>query len=183
MKKPQRLWKRGKPLIQSCPISLGTAPDCRVRLFNLGDALSDAERKRRLKGQYKRMSRLRDMIFWTDVGEVGFTDYQKRLKRKQVALQMSTSLHADVTPEKAFKMISKAIEAQEKHDMAAKRRRASFAEQHRAQKLKGRQQRPPIRRRQQPQSRNSQQRPSSRSTSRSTPSSKTSRKSSSSYRS
>ena len=59
------------------------------------------------------------MIFWTDVGEVGFLDYQKRLKRKQIAIQMATDLHADVTPEKALKMISKAIEAQEKHDVSA----------------------------------------------------------------
>ena len=69
------------------------------------------------------MCKLRDLIFWTDVGEVGFTDYQKRLKRKQIAIQMATDLHADVTPERALKMISKAIEAQEKADMAAKRKK------------------------------------------------------------
>ena len=73
------------------------------------------------------MSKLRDVIFWTDIGEVGFLDYQKRLKRKQIAIQMATDLHADVTPEKALKMISKAIEAQEKHDQAEKRRRISHA--------------------------------------------------------
>ena len=90
----------------------------RVRLFNLGDKLAGAERKRRLKGQFRRMSKLRDLIFWTDVGEVGFTDYQKRLKRKQIAVRMSTDLHDDVSPEKTLQMISKAIEAQEKHDKA-----------------------------------------------------------------
>ena len=35
--------------------------------------------------------------------------------------EMATDLHADVTPEKALKMISKAIEAQEKHDVSALR--------------------------------------------------------------
>ena len=104
-----------------------TVTHIRVQLFNLGGSLSDAERKRRLKGQFRRMSKLRDVIFWTDIGEVGFLDYQKRLKRKQIAIQMATDLHADVTPEKALKMISKAIEAQEKHDQAEKRRRISHA--------------------------------------------------------
>ena len=58
-------------------------------------------------------------------------NYQKRLKRKQIAIQMATDLHADVTPEKAMKMILRAIEAQEKHDMAAKRRRAEITNQQR----------------------------------------------------
>ena len=108
-------------LLERYPCSDHISHPNRVRLFNLGDALSDAERKRRLKGQFRRMSKLRDVIFWTDVGEVGFLDYQKRLKRKQIAIQMATDLHADVTPEKALKMISKAIEAQEKHDVRQSR--------------------------------------------------------------
>ena len=97
------------------------------KLFDEGDRLATTERNRRLKGQYKRMSDLRWFIYWTDVGEVGYLDFQKRLKRKRLAQQMTSvelGLDIDVTPDKVNKMISKAIEAQEKADMAAKRRRA-----------------------------------------------------------
>ena len=99
----------------------------RVKLFKEGDRLATEERKRRLQGEYKRMSNLRWYIYWTNVGEVGYLDFQKRLKRKRLAQQMTNvelGLDAGVTPEKVNKMISKAIEAQEKADLAAKRRRA-----------------------------------------------------------
>ena len=72
------------------------------------------------------MSDLRWFIYWTDVGEVGYLDFQKRLKRKRLAQQMTNvelGLDVEVTPDKVNKMISKAIEAQEKADSAAKRRR------------------------------------------------------------
>ena len=98
----------------------------RVRLFNLGDKLSDAERKRRLRGQYKRMSQLSAHIYWMDVGEVGYLDFNKRLKQKAVAKQMTAfkgGLMADMSPSKAQKMIAKAIETQEKAVDAAKHTR------------------------------------------------------------
>lgn len=155
----------------------------RIRLFNLGDSLSDAGRKRRLKGQFRRMSKLRDVIFWTDVGEVGFLDYQKRLKRKQIAIQMATDLHADVTPEKALKKISKTIEAQEKHDQTEKRRRISHALQQKNKNKRGsrRAQRGSPRRQTAP--RASERQTASRSTPRPSSSTKSSRKSPSRYRS
>ena len=138
---------------------------------------------RRLRGQFRRMCKLRDLIFWTDVGEVGFTDYQKRLKRKQIAIQMATDLHADVTPERALKMISKAIEAQEKHDLAAKRRRAEHANQLRSKpKVNNRRQQRAVTRRQ-PQARNAQSQSATRTNPRSSSTLKSSRKSSSHYRS
>ena len=59
----------------------------RVKLFNEGDRLASAERTRRLKSEYKNMSSLRWFIYWTDVGEVGYLDFQKRLKRKRLAQQ------------------------------------------------------------------------------------------------
>ena len=105
------------------PMSCG----CRVKLFNEGDRLATAERKRRLKGEYKRMNDLRWFIYWTDVGEVGYLDFQKRLKRKRLAQQMTNlelGLDADISPDKVNAMISKGIETQEKADSAAKRRRA-----------------------------------------------------------
>ena len=97
-----------------------------MKLFNEGDRLATAERTRRLKGEYKSMSSLRWFIYWTDVGEVGYLDFQKRLKRKRLAQQMThveLGLDVDVTPDRVNKMISKAIEAQEKADQAAKRRK------------------------------------------------------------
>ena len=96
---------------------------CRVKLFKEGDRLATSERNRRLKGQYKRMSDLKWFIYWTDVGEVGYLDFQKRLKRKRLAAQMTNvdlGLDVDVTSDKVNKMISKAIEAQEKADQAGK---------------------------------------------------------------
>ena len=99
----------------------------RVRLFNLGDKLSNEERTRRLQGQYTRMSQLSSYIFWMDLGEAGYLEFKKRLKQKQVAKQMADDqpeLFAGISPEKAQKMISKAVEAQEKADGAARRARA-----------------------------------------------------------
>ena len=100
---------------------------CRVRLFNAGDKLSTEERTRRLQGQYRRMSQLSSYIFWMDLGEAGYTKFKKRIKQKQVAKQMTDDqpeLFAGISPEKAQKMISKAVEAQEKADLAARRARA-----------------------------------------------------------
>ena len=117
------------PTVCCCSRSLAPgAPPCvcRAKLFEEGDRLATSERTRRLKGQYKRMSDLRWFIYWTDVGEVGYLDFQKRLKRKRLAQQMTNvelGLDVEVTPDKVNKMISKAIEAQEKADQAAKRRR------------------------------------------------------------
>ena len=123
---------------------------------------------------------MRDLIFWTDVGEVGFNDYQKRLKRKQIALQMSTDLHDDVSPDKALQMISKAIEAQEKHDKAFKRRRADFTKRNnnKNNNRSGQQRNTPRRK---GQTNNSNRQSSARTTSRDS-SSKSTRKSSSNYR-
>ena len=61
------------------------------------------------------------------MGEVGYLDSKKRLKRKRLAQQMTNlelGLDADISPDKVNAMISKAIEAQEKADSATKRRRA-----------------------------------------------------------
>ena len=80
----------------------------RVKLFEAGDRLATSERKRRLKGQYKRMSDLRWFIYWTDVGEVGYLDFQKRLKQKRLAQQMTNvelGLDVDVTPDKVITVI------------------------------------------------------------------------------
>lgn len=101
----------------------------RKKLFDAGDRLSTAERNRRLKGQFKRMTDLRWFIYWTDVGEVGYLDFQKRLKTKRLAQQMTNvelGLDLDVTPDKVNKMISKAIEAQEKADQAKRRRSVNY---------------------------------------------------------
>ena len=75
-------------------------------------------------------------------GEVGYLDFNKRLKQKAVAKKMMAfngGLMADISPSKAQKMIAKAIEAQEKADDAAKRSRiAKFASQHRSTKTSAR---------------------------------------------
>ena len=99
---------------------------CRVRLFNAGDKLSNDERPRRLQGQCRRMSQLSSYIFWMDLGEAGYTKFKKRIKQKQVAKQMTDDqpeLFAGISPEKAQKMISKAVEVQEKANLAARRAR------------------------------------------------------------
>ena len=93
-----------------------------MRLFNLGDKLSDAERKRRLRGQFRHMSQLKSHIFWMDLGEAGYLDFKKRLKQKKVAKQMAADnpdLFAGISPSKAQKMISKAVEVQEKANLDA----------------------------------------------------------------
>ena len=87
------------------------------------------------------MSDLKWFIYWTDVGEVGYLEFQKRLKRKKLAQQMTgvdLGLDVDVTPDKVNKMISKAIEAQEKADMAAKRKKfTSYFQSSKKGKQKG----------------------------------------------
>ena len=93
----------------------------------MGDKLSDAERKRRLRGQFRRMSQLSSHIFWMDLGEAGYLDFKKRLKQKSVAKQMAADnpdMFAGISPQKAQKMISKAVEAQEKADDEAKKAQA-----------------------------------------------------------
>lgn len=61
-----------------------------------------------------------------DLGEAGYNEFKKSIKQKQVARQMADDqpeLFAGISPEKAQKMISKAVEAQEKSDAAARRAR------------------------------------------------------------
>ena len=103
-----------------------TIPTFRVRLFNLGDKLSDAERKKRLQGQYRRISQLNSYIFWMDLGEAGYLDFKRRLKERKVAKQMANDqphLFEGISPQRAQKMIAKAVEAQEKADEATRKAR------------------------------------------------------------
>ena len=100
----------------------------RVRLFNLGDKLSDAERKKRLRGQYRRMSQLSSHIFWMDLGEAGYLDFRKSLKQKRLAKQMAADdpdLFEGISAQRAQKMISKAVEVQEKANEVARKSRAA----------------------------------------------------------
>ena len=43
----------------------------RVRLFNKGDALATAAKKRKLKREYKDLNQLSQFIYWTDIGREG----------------------------------------------------------------------------------------------------------------
>ena len=110
-----------------------TTLTCRVRLFNLGDKLSDAERKKRLQGQYRRISQLNSYIFWMDLGEAGYLDFKRRLKERKVAKQMAADqphLFEGISPQRAQKMIAKAVEAQEKADEATRKARTSARYRH-----------------------------------------------------
>ena len=61
------------------------------------------------------------------MGEAGYNEFKKSMKQKKVAKQMADDqpeLFAGISPEKAQKMISKAVEAQEKANAATRRARA-----------------------------------------------------------
>ena len=74
------------------------------------------------------MSQLSSHIFWMDLGEAGYLDFRKSLKQKQLAKQMAADdpdLFDGISSQRAQKMISKAVEVQEKANEAARKARTA----------------------------------------------------------
>ena len=89
------------------------------------------------------MSQLSSHIFWMDLGEAGYLDFRKSLKQKRLAKQMAADdpdLFEGISAQRAQKMISKAVEVQEKANEVAKKARtaARFRQDSSQQKAGGR---------------------------------------------
>jgi len=110
-----------KNLVSCCSMYLCLLtlnPTIRVRLFKRGDSISDAIRQRRLQREYKRMSELAQLIFWSSVGREGAYHFQEQLKQKRMAESLFESVAGGISVEKAQKMIKSSIEAQKKSNSA-----------------------------------------------------------------
>ena len=90
----------------------------RVRLYNKGDSISTEHKKSKLKREYKKMHQLSQLIYWGDVGREGSDAFEDLMRQKKMAEAMKETLSGELSVEKAQKMISKALEAQKKADMA-----------------------------------------------------------------
>ena len=92
------------------------APTHRVRLFKRGDALSSDAKEKKLQREFRLTTELTNLIYWTNVGRVGFEHFRQQLREKTMASRMCTVIPGEVTAERAHKMLRKSVEVQGKAD-------------------------------------------------------------------
>ena len=76
-----------------------------MRLYRIGDSISDAVMQRKLQREYKKLSQLTQFIFWTSVGKEGALHFKEQLRQKRMAEQLRESVASGLSVEKTQKMI------------------------------------------------------------------------------
>ena len=80
---------------------------CRVRVYRIGDSISDGVMQKKLKREYRRLAQLTQFIFWTSVGKEGALHFKEQLRQKRMAEQLRESVASGLSVEKTQKMIRK----------------------------------------------------------------------------
>ena len=88
----------------------------RVRPFKRGDEIASDAKKRKLQREFIHTSELANLIYWTDVGRVGYEHFKQQLREKTMASRMCATIPGEVSAEKAHKMLRKSMEVQSKAD-------------------------------------------------------------------
>ena len=94
---------------------------CRTRLFNKGDKISTEAKERRLKREYIAIKKLKNLLYWTEVGREGAMHVKELLRNREMAEDMA-ELNPEISVERAQKLIKQSVEIQRKADLAKKAR-------------------------------------------------------------
>ena len=88
----------------------------RVRLFKRGDKIAAEAKEKKLQREFRLTTELTNLIYWTNVGRVGFEHFRQQLREKTMASQMCAVIPGELTAERAHKMLRKSVEVQGKAD-------------------------------------------------------------------
>ena len=77
----------------------------RVRLYKMGDEISDAKLKKKLQREYRCLSELKQFIFWTSIGREGALHFKELIRQKEMAEHLRESVACGLSVGKAQKMI------------------------------------------------------------------------------
>ena len=87
-----------------------------MRLFKRGDKIASEAKEKKLQREFRLTTELTNLIYWTNVGRVGFEHFRQQLREKTMASQMCAVIPGEVTAERAHKMLRKSVEVQGKAD-------------------------------------------------------------------
>ena len=109
----------GRQVLSLSPPALlnSECPHDRIRLYRIGDAISNEALLKKLQREYKRLSQLTQFIFWTSIGKEGILHFKEQLREKRMAEQLREFVASGLSVEKTQKIIRRSNEAQQKSNI------------------------------------------------------------------
>lgn len=79
----------------------------RVRLYKMGDEISDEKLQKKLKREYRSLSDIKQFIFWTHIGKEGALHFKELIRQKEMAEHLRESVACGLSVGKSQKMIKR----------------------------------------------------------------------------